>query len=139
VFLIDIQCFCVSACINHRKRLPSANWLQPKLFGDCLRSRAALQKHFVQAREGALTEEGCIAYDWSEDHLHPGRIHVYEEWASSATLEAHLQDHWYRDMGAHMGQFPMKPPTSVIKKYRVEHEEPVYVDGVATGIFSDGK
>ena len=89
--------------------------------------------------EGALTEEGCIAYDWSEDHLHPGRIHVYEEWASSATLEAHLQDHWYRDMGAHMGQFPMKPPTSVIKKYRVEHEEPVYVDGVATGIFSDGK
>ena len=38
--------------------------------------------------EGALEEEGCIAYDWSEDHLIPGRIHVYEEWRSSDTLEA---------------------------------------------------
>lgn len=86
--------------------------------------------------EGALQEEGCIAYDWTEDHLVPGRVHVYEEWSSSETLEAHLQDHWYRDMGAHLGRYPRKATDNVIKKYRVDHEEPVYDDtGVARGHF----
>ena len=28
--------------------------------------------------EGALAEEGCIAYSWTEDHLTPGRVWVYE-------------------------------------------------------------
>lgn len=86
--------------------------------------------------DGALEEEGCIAYDWSEDHLNPGRIHVYEEWTSSETLEAHLQGHWYRDMGAHIGSYARKPSEVVIKKYRVDYEEPVYDDtGVARGHF----
>ena len=76
--------------------------------------------------EGALTEEGCIAYDWTEDHLVPGRVHVYEEWTSSDTLEAHLRDHWYRDMGAHLAKYPRKPMTRPILKYRVDLEEPVY-------------
>jgi quinol monooxygenase YgiN len=88
--------------------------------------------------EGALEEEGCIAYDWTEDHLIPGRVHVYEEWTSSDALEAHLQDHWYRDMGAHLAKYPRKPPTGVIKKYRVELEEPVYDETMtARGHFSD--
>lgn len=86
--------------------------------------------------EGALQEEGCIEYAWTEDHLNPGRVHVYEEWTSSETLEAHLQSHWYRDMGAHLRQYPRKPPTRVIKKYRVDLEEPVYdSEGVARGHF----
>ncbi len=86
--------------------------------------------------EGALKEEGCIAYDWTEDHLVPGRIHVFEEWASSETLEAHLQGHWYRDMAAHLAGYPRKPVTNIIKKYRIDHEEPVYDDtGVARGHF----
>ena len=49
--------------------------------------------------EGALEEEGCIAYSWTECHLTPGRVFVYEEWTSSETLSAHLASHWYRDMG----------------------------------------
>ena len=86
--------------------------------------------------EGALGEEGCIAYDWSEDHLTPGRIHVYEAWTSSDTLAAHLQGHWYRDMGAHIASYPRKASDNVIKKYRVEYEEPVYDNtGVARGHF----
>ena len=86
--------------------------------------------------EGALEEERCIAYDWSEDHLIAGRIHVYEEWTSSDTLEAHLRGHWYRDMGAHIAGYPRKPSDNVIKKYRVACEEPVYDDtGVARGHF----
>ena len=32
--------------------------------------------------DGALQEEGCIAYSWTEDHLTPGRVWVYEEWTS---------------------------------------------------------
>lgn len=90
--------------------------------------------------DGALEEEGCIAYDWTEDHLTPGRVHVYEEWTSSDTLEAHLRDHWYRDMGAHLAKFPRKPMNSVIKKYRVDHEEPVYDEKfVARGHFLTAK
>ncbi len=90
--------------------------------------------------DGALTEEGCIAYDWTEDHLVPGRVHVYEEWTSSETLEAHLRDHWYRDMGAHLAKFPFKPSNRVIKKYRVDLEEPVYdASFVARGHFSTSK
>lgn len=86
--------------------------------------------------EGALSEEGCIAYSWTEDHLTPGRVWVYEEWTSSDTLEAHLNSHWYRDMGGHLAQFARKPMTNIIKKYRVDHEEPVYDDtGVARGHF----
>ena len=38
--------------------------------------------------EGALSELGCIAYSWTEDHLSPGRVWVYEEWKSSDTLDA---------------------------------------------------
>ena len=26
--------------------------------------------------EGALDEQGCIAYSWTEDHLTPGRVWV---------------------------------------------------------------
>ncbi len=86
--------------------------------------------------EGALAEDGCIAYSWTEDHLTPGRVWVYEEWTSEATLEAHLNTHWYRDMGAYLGTFARKPTTNVIKKYRVDLEEPVYDEtGVARGHF----
>ena len=86
--------------------------------------------------EGALEEEGCIAYSWTECHLTPGRVYVYEEWTSSETLSAHLASHWYRDMGGHLASFARKPRTNVIKKYRVELEEPVYDDtGVARGHF----
>jgi quinol monooxygenase YgiN len=98
-----------------------------------------MQEMLLSARphiEGALTEEGCIEYAWTEDHLTPGRLYIYEEWASSEALEAHLQSHWYRDMGGHLAQYPRKDSQRVIKKYRVDLEEPVYDDtGVARGHF----
>ncbi|MBT4162180.1 MAG: antibiotic biosynthesis monooxygenase [Gammaproteobacteria bacterium] len=88
--------------------------------------------------EGALTEEGCIAYSWTEDHLIPGRIFVYEEWASSKALDAHLNSHWYRDMGAHLGTFERKPMTEPILKYRADLQEPIYDEtGVASGHFKE--
>lgn len=88
--------------------------------------------------EGALQEVGCIEYAWTEDHLNPGRLYVYEEWTSSDALENHLQSHWYADMRAHLGQYPFKTTRRrVTKKYRVDMEEPVYDEsGVARGHFS---
>ena len=88
--------------------------------------------------EGALAEEGCIAYAWTQDHLTEGRVWVYEEWTSSDTLSAHLNSHWYRDMGGHLAQFARKGGTPPINKYRVDREEPVYdSSGVAQGQFTD--
>jgi len=105
------------------------DFLKPEEVPEALRSA---RPHI----EGALAEEGCVAYSWTEDHLTPGRVWVYEEWASSETLEAHLNSHWYRDMGAHLATFDRKPMTSPIKKYRVDLEEPVYDEtGVARGNF----
>jgi quinol monooxygenase YgiN len=91
--------------------------------------------------EGALSEEGCIAYSWTQDHLTPGRVWVYEEWTTSEALDAHLNTDWYRNMGAHIGSFSMKPLEKPIKKYRVDLEEPVYDEtGVARGqFFTEGK
>ena len=86
--------------------------------------------------EGALAEVGCIAYSWTEDHLTPGRVMVYEEWSSSDTLAAHLASHWYRDMGQHLANFDRLPMVKPIKKYRVDLEEPVYDEtGIARGEF----
>ncbi len=88
--------------------------------------------------EGALHEDGCVAYSWTQDHLTPGRVCVYEEWDSSEALEAHLNTDWYRDMGAHLASHNMKPPVKPILKYRVEHKEPVYDEtGVARGHFKE--
>ena len=86
--------------------------------------------------EGALDEPGCIAYSWTEDHLTPGRIWVYEEWENSETFSAHLASHHYANMAAHLGKYPMKPTQPVIKKYAVSQEKPVYDDtGVPRGDF----
>ena len=78
--------------------------------------------------DGALSEEGCIAYSWTEDHLNTGRVWVYEEWESEDTLDAHLNTDWYRNMLASLGSHQMLPPTRPIYKYRIEHQEPVYDD-----------
>ncbi len=104
-----------------------------------LEDPSQMQEMLLAARphiEGALAEEGCIAYSWTEDHLTPGRVQIYEEWTTSEALSAHLASHWYRDMGAHLAQYPRRPRDSVIKKFRVDLEEPVYdPDGVPRGDF----
>ena len=87
--------------------------------------------------DGALTEPGCVAYSWTQCHLIPGRVMVYEEWTSSENLEAHLNSHFYRDMGGHLSSFERVQTTAPILKYRVELQEPVYDEnGVAKGHFA---
>lgn len=74
--------------------------------------------------EGALTQEGCMDYDWCPDPLTPGRIRVFERWSSQEALEAHFKNHWYSDMREAIGQCGIK--NADVLKYRIEIAEPVY-------------
>ena len=74
--------------------------------------------------EGALTEEGCLDYDWCPDPTTPGRIRVFERWESEETLAAHFQTRWYLDMRETIGSFGLTGAD--ISKYRVDIQEPVY-------------
>lgn len=74
--------------------------------------------------DGALTEEGCLDYDWCPNPLVPGRIRVFERWASEAALAAHFRSDWYLKMREHIGGFGLTRADTA--KYRVDLEEPVY-------------
>ncbi len=74
--------------------------------------------------EGALTQPGCLDYDWCPEPTHPGRIRVFERWASEAALAAHFQNRWYLEMREAIGQFGLLKAETA--KYRVDLEEPVY-------------
>jgi len=47
---------------------------------------------------GALTQEGCMDYDWCPDPVNPGRIRVFERWESEESLANHFNNHWYRSI-----------------------------------------
>lgn len=84
--------------------------------------------------EEARAEPGCVAYDWTPDPYIPGRIHVFEEWVSEATLIDHLKAPSYTGMLAHLGGIGIL--ASNTQKYRVDHFEPVYdPDGKPRGDF----
>ena len=74
--------------------------------------------------EGALTEAGCLDYDWCPDPLNPGRIRVFERWESEAALAAHFQSEWYLKMRETIGSFGLRGADT--SKYRVDLVEPVY-------------
>lgn len=74
--------------------------------------------------EGALTEPGCLDYDWCPDPLHPGRIRVFERWVDEASLAAHFQAEWYLRMRDTLGAFGIIAADTA--KYRVDLSEPVY-------------
>lgn len=76
--------------------------------------------------EGALTEAGCLDYDWCPDPLIPGRIRVFERWASEADLAAHFEGDWYKGMREHLGACGITGASTA--KFRVDRAEPVYDD-----------
>lgn len=79
--------------------------------------------------EGALTESGCLDYDWCPDPLNPGRIRVFERWVDEASLAGHFESHWYLEMRDTIGSFGLRG--AAVLKYRVDHHEPVYDDSGA--------
>lgn len=76
--------------------------------------------------EGALTQDGCLDYDWSPNPWIAGRIRVFERWRDEESLASHFQNRWYRDMLATIGTFGFK--SADVLKYRVDLSEPVYDD-----------
>jgi quinol monooxygenase YgiN len=74
--------------------------------------------------EGALTEPGCLDYDWCPDPLHPGRLRVFERWESEEALAFHFRNEWYLRMRDTLGSFGLLGASTA--KYRVDLSEPVY-------------
>ena len=77
--------------------------------------------------EGALTEEGCLDYDWCPNPLVPGRIRILERWESEEALAAHFKSDWYLKMREHIGNFGLMTECSlhsskakVVNLYRIK-------------------
>ena len=87
------------------------------------------ERAIVEGREliaASLREEGCIFYAWTLDPLMPGRVYVFEEWTSQATLEGHFNDKSYWGMRDHLANYGLR--ASSVKKYRFDLSEQVYDD-----------
>lgn len=76
--------------------------------------------------EGARNEDGCLAYDWTIETGHPGRMRVFELWKDEACLAAHFQSEWYLKMRDLIGSYGLIAADTA--KYRVDLSEPVYDD-----------
>ncbi len=76
--------------------------------------------------EGALTQPGCLDYDWCPDPRRAGRLRVFERWQDEAALAAHFAGPWYRQMRETLGRFGLAGASTA--KYRVDLCEPVYDD-----------
>ena len=74
--------------------------------------------------EGALSQPGCLDYDWCPEPRHPGRIRVFERWRDEDSLAAHFRGEWYRRMREALGGFGILAADTA--KYRVDATEPVY-------------
>lgn len=84
--------------------------------------------------DGALSQDGCIRYDWNLDPNVPTRIHVFEEWESEDALAFHFANDKYGGMVAHLGGIGILGASS--RKYRVDAEDEVYgPDGSPTEQF----
>jgi quinol monooxygenase YgiN len=71
-------------------------------------------------------EGGCIAYNWAVDPLHPGRIHVYEEWSDEKALLRHFSDPSYHAMRVHLEAQTLTGFSVML--YAAGKVEPVYDD-----------
>lgn len=84
--------------------------------------------------DGALSQDGCIHYDWSADLNNPKRVNVFEEWESEESLAHHFANKHYAGMLGHLGGFGIE--NAVSRKYRVDAEDEVYgPDGKPTEKF----
>ncbi|MCA9877377.1 MAG: antibiotic biosynthesis monooxygenase [Thermomicrobiales bacterium] len=80
-----------------------------------LAGRKALMEH-------SRAETGCLEYTFSADPLDPGRVVLFERWASQADLDAHLAGLSAPSAPAASGP---EPATSWIVIYDVAGERPL--------------
>ena len=74
--------------------------------------------------DGALSQDGCLAYSWCADPYDPARVNVFEEWETEADLAHHLSAEPYLQMSGHLNSVGIKAAST--RKYRVDLIEPVY-------------
>ena len=85
-------------------------------------------------RSTRADEPGCRAYVFTADPAVDGRIHVYEEWATAADLDAHFAHPNFLAMKALLRAYPRVG--SQTTKHRVDGSGPVYgPDGVPSATY----
>jgi quinol monooxygenase YgiN len=70
----------------------------------------------VDAARAAITdmvaasnaEDGCIAYNFAQDALDPGVLHIVEKWQDDAALAAHFATPHMAAFGAAIAQLDIK-------------------------------
>jgi quinol monooxygenase YgiN len=68
-------------------------------------------------------ESGCVAYVFAADPAVPGRIHVYEQWATAEDLDAHFQHPNFSAMRELLRGYPRIGSSTL--KHLVERTGPV--------------
>ena len=73
----------------------------------------------VEAMKRSRAEEGCLEYVFAGDPVEPGRVVLYERWASQAALDAHLAGmrDWPRPEGPQVS-----PKSASLHKYDASNE-----------------
>ncbi len=69
-------------------------------------------------------QRGCLDYVWSADPAVPGRVYVFERWEDEASLKAHFEGAYYRDMRKLLRGWEKRHTD--IWKYRPDRMERVY-------------
>ena len=99
-------------------------------------NRAACLEAGKKYQQGTREDEpGCIDYVFSADPLRDNVMVVYERWADAASLELHFQHENYFKMRETFAKHGITGAN--VAKYRINAEDSVYVDGVATAKFAD--
>lgn len=106
-----------------------------EIYLDPAKRDACIAAGLVHQAATRRDEPGCLAYVFSADPIEPGTLNVYERWADAASLEAHFLHPNYFNMRAVFGAHGITG--TKISKFRVDAEDSVYVDGVATAKFAD--
>ena len=70
------------------------------------------------------SQQGCVHYVWAADPTSPTRVYVYENWASTEALAAHLAGPYYAGMLGLLGKYNIQ--NVEVSKFRIDLEEPVY-------------
>ncbi len=79
-------------------------------------------------------EPGCLAYVFAADPVVDGRIHIYEQWASPADLDAHFQHPNFKATGELLRSQPRRGGETA--KLHVDRTGPVRdPDGQASATY----
>jgi quinol monooxygenase YgiN len=74
--------------------------------------------------EATRAEEGCVRYGFAGDLEDPGRLHLFERWASEEALHAHFASPHMAAFQAAMAGFGVRGMD--VERYGVESVGPVF-------------